>query len=72
MKPFELSNKTKLELSAPIDPSLLKTREMGKESLTYVSQNTVVDLLNQAFNYMWSFVIDEQWLEQGVPVVKKD
>jgi hypothetical protein len=72
MKPFELSNKTKLELSAPIDPSLLKTREMGKESLTYVSQNTVVDLLNQAFNYMWSFVIDEQWLEQGVPVVKKE
>ena len=72
MKPFELSNKTKLELSAPIDPSLLKTREMGKESLTYVSQNTVVDLLNQAFNYMWSFVIDEQWMEQGVPVIKKE
>ena len=22
--------------------------------------NTVVDLLNKAFNYMWSFVIDEQ------------
>ena len=72
MKPFDLSNKTKLELSAPINPSLLKTREMGKESLTYVSQNTVVDLLNQAFNYMWSFVIDEQWMEQGVPVVKKE
>ena len=72
MKPFDLSNKTKLELSAPIEPSLLKTREMGKESLTYVSQNTVVDLLNQAFNYMWSFVIDEQWMEQGVPVIKKE
>ncbi len=72
MQPFDLNSKTKLELSAPIDPSLLKTREMGKESLTYVSQNTVVDLLNQAFNYMWSFVIDEQWLEQGVPVVKKE
>ena len=72
MKPFELSNKTKLELSAPIDPSLLKTRTMGKEELTYVSQNTVVDLLNKAFNYMWSFVIDEQWMEQGVPVVKKE
>lgn len=72
MKPFDLSNKTKLELSAPIDPALLKTRTMGKEELTYVSQNTVVDLLNKAFNYMWSFVIDEQWMEQGVPVVKKE
>ena len=72
MRPIELDNKTKLELSAPIDPSLLKTRTMGKEELTYVSQNTVVDLLNKAFNYMWSFVIDEQWMEQGVPVVKKE
>ena len=72
MKPLNLDNNTKLELSAPIDPSLLKTRTMGKEELTYVSQNTVVDLLNKAFNYMWSFVIDEQWMEQGVPVVKKE
>ena len=72
MKPLNLDSKTKLELSAPIDPSLLKTRNMGKEELTYVSQNTVVDLLNKTFNYMWSFVIDEQWMEQGVPVVKKE
>jgi hypothetical protein len=72
MQPLNLDNKTKLELSAPIDPSLLKTRTMGKEELTYVSQNTVVDLLNKAFNYMWSFVIDEQWMEQGVPVIKKE
>ena len=72
MQPLNLDNKTKLELSAPIDPSLLKTRNMGKEELTYVSQNTVVDLLNKAFNYMWSFVIDEQWMEQGVPVIKKE
>ena len=72
MKPLNLDNKTKLELSAPIDPSLLKTRTMGKEELTYVSQNTVVDLLNKAFNYMWSFVIDEQWMEAGVPVIKKE
>ena len=72
MQPLNLDNKTKLELSAPIDPSLLKTRTMGKEELTYVSQNTAVDLLNKAFNYMWSFVIDEQWMEQGVPVVKKE
>ena len=72
MKPLNLDSKTKLELSAPIDPSLLKTRSMGKEELTYVSQNTVVDLLNKAFNYMWSFVIDEQWMEEGVPVIKKE
>lgn len=72
MQPLNLDNKTKLELSAPIDPSLLKTRIMGKEELIYVSQNTIVDLLNKAFNYMWSFVIDEQWMEAGVPVVKKE
>lgn len=71
-KPLNLDNKTKLELSAPINPSLLKTRVMGKEELTYISQNTCIDLLNKAFNYMWSFVIDEQWMEPGVPLVKKE
>ena len=45
---------------------------MGKEELTYISQNTCIDLLNKAFNYMWSFVIDEQWMEPGVPLVKKE
>jgi hypothetical protein len=72
MQPLNLNNKTKLELSAPIDPSLLKTRTMGKEELTYISQNTCIDLLNKAFNYMWSFVIDEQWMEPGVPLIKKE
>lgn len=72
MKPLNLDTQTKLELSAPIDPSLLKSRTMGKQELTYVSQNTVVDLLNKAFNYMWSFVIDEQWMEPGVPEIKKE
>jgi hypothetical protein len=72
MQPLNLNSKTKLELSAPIDPSLLKTRVMGKEELTYISQNTCIDLLNKAFNYMWSFVIDEQWMEPGVPLIKKE
>jgi hypothetical protein len=45
---------------------------MGKEELTYISQNTCIDLLNKAFNYMWSFVIDEQWMEPGVPLIKKE
>ena len=72
MEPLNLNSKTKLELSAPIDPSLLKTRVMGKEELTYISQNTCIDLLNKAFNYMWSFVIDEQWMEPGAPLIKKE
>ena len=72
IKPLNLDVKTKLDLSESIDPSLLKTRTMGKQELTYVSQNTVVDLLNKAFNYMWSFIIDEQWMEPGVPEIKKE
>lgn len=72
MKPLNLDTKTKLDLSESIDPSLLKKRIMGKQELTYVSQNTVVDLLNKAFNYMWSFIIDEQWMEPGVPEIKKE
>ena len=70
--PLDLQLETKLGLSSSIDESLLKTRDMGKESLTYVSQNTVVDLLNKNFNYMWSFVIDEQWKEDGETMIKKE
>ena len=72
LKPLKLNTDTKLKLSQSIDPSLLKTRLMGKEELTYVSQNTVVDILNEVFNYMWSFEILEQWMEPGVPVIKKE
>jgi hypothetical protein len=72
LKPLNLDTQTKLNLSESIDPSLLKTRTMGKEELTYISQNTCIDLLNNTFNYMWSFVIDEQWTEPGVPLIKKE
>ena len=50
LKPLKLNTDTKLKLSQSIDPSLLKTRLMGKEELTYVSQNTVVDILNENIN----------------------
>ena len=72
LEPLNLCAETKLELSQSIDPSLLKTRIMGKEELTYISQNTCVDLLNKAFGFMWSFIIVDTWMEPGVPQIKKE
>ena len=70
MKPLDLNNKTKLQLSEAIDPSLLKTRKSGGTELTYITQNTCIDILNEVFGYMWSFEIVDRWMEPGVTQIK--
>lgn len=70
MKPLDLNNKIKLQLSEAIDPSLLKTRKSGGTELTYITQNTCIDRLNEIFGYMWSFEIVDHWMEPGVTQIK--
>ena len=70
MKPLNLNTKTKLQLSEAIDPSLLKTRKSGGTELTYITQNTCIDRLNEIFGYMWSFEIVDHWMEEGVTQIK--
>ena len=70
MKPLDLNTKTKLQLSEAIDPSLLKTRKSGGTDLTYITQNTCIDRLNEIFGYMWSFEIVDHWMEPGVTQIK--
>ena len=58
-------------IEAPISQDLIKKRDAGfGKKLNYISGSTVISLLNQAFNYRWSFVIkDEKVVESKV---KKD
>ena len=78
LKPIKLDNKTRKELSKKLDSNLIKTRTQygggGKSSLSYISANTCIDLLNKAFGHNWSMRIVDRWMEQGVqhPFVEKD
>lgn len=78
LKPIKLDNKTRKELSRKLDPKLIKTRTQygggGKNSLSYISANTCIDLLNAAFGHNWSMRIIDRWMEAGVqhPFVEKD
>ena len=72
MKPLNLDNKIKLQLSKAIDPSLLKTRKSGGTDLTYITQNTCIDILNEIFGYMWSFEIIDRWMEPGITQIKME
>lgn len=53
-------------INAPLDPSLIKQRENGKQMFSYISGYVVMDILNKAFDYAWSWTVDKEWIEEGV------
>lgn len=60
--------KAKEVVSRPIPGQLIKQREGGgKKILSYISGSTVIDLLNEAFGYLWSWDVNEQWVQQSQP-----
>jgi len=45
-------------ITRPLDPKLIKQRQMSYgKALSYIEGHTVIALLNEAFNYRWSFEI---------------
>lgn len=71
LQPINISDKTKADLCVFIPDSIIKQRDSGKVSLSYISGSTVIDILNKAFNYLWDFEPLEQWVEPGVPYFNK-
>lgn len=60
---YEVDNAKKI-LTSKIPESSKKTRQQGNTTLTYIGGHTVIRLLNEAFNYQWSFeVVTEQVVE---------
>jgi len=53
-------------LEEDIHPSLIQQRSNGMQMLSYVSGNFVIDQLNRAFNYAWSWSIDKTWVQPSV------
>lgn len=54
-------------LKAKLDPKWIKERKQGNAMLSYIGGNTVIHLLNAAFNYQWSFEILQEEVVQSLP-----
>lgn len=61
-------NVAKETIERKIDQRLIKQRDAGgNKKLDYISGSTVIRLLNEAFNYQWSFEIVEEVLVASIP-----
>lgn len=69
--PLNISDSTKTMLQLKLPDSIIKEKNIGKTSLSYISGATVIDLLNRTFNYMWDFYILDQWITEGVDFYNK-
>lgn len=65
MTEFGFSEEQKNIIRKELPPQLIKTRSQAGKNLSYVTGATVTELLNDAFNYMWSWSIDEKWISEG-------
>ncbi len=50
-----------------IPQQLIKQREGGgKKMLSYISGQTVTDMLNEAFGYLWSWEAEKEWIQPSI------
>lgn len=59
--------KARETLEAKLNPSWIKQRKQGTATLSYIGGQTVIRLLNKAFNYQWSFEIVKEEIVQSQP-----
>ena len=69
--------KCKTVINQAIPAQLIRKKKGGYDRekkqeiwLDYVSGATVIDLLNSAFNYMWSYETTREWMQDSVPKKK--
>lgn len=53
-----------------IDEDLIEERKQGNATLSYIGGSTVIDLLNEAFNYQWSFEIVREEVVESLPKLR--
>ena len=58
-------------LEEKLDPRWIKQREIGNKTLDYIEGARVIELLNHAFNYRWSFEIVNWEIVQAEPWYNK-
>lgn len=60
-----IPNNIKAILTQKIPAHLIKEREQGKTTLTYISGSTVIGILNQAFSHDWDWTVEREWIESS-------
>ncbi len=59
-------DKAKRVITRELPDQLIKQRDGGKGvTLSYLSGSTVIDLLNEAFDYMWDWTVQEQFVQKS-------
>ena len=65
---INISKDIKNVIVEQIPQSLIKTRKGGGgKELSYIAGSTVIDLLNKALGYCWSWEVKQQWIEKSIP-----
>lgn len=54
-------------VSDKLNPSWIEQRTQGKATLSYIGGHIVIRLLNQAFNYQWSFEVIKEEIIPSLP-----
>lgn len=54
-------------LERKLDPRMIKERKQGNTILNYIGGHTVIRLLNEAFDYRWSFEIVSEEIVPSLP-----
>lgn len=63
---IDFPKKAKQVIISQIPDQLIKTRPGGgNKTLSYLSGQTVIDMLNEAFNYMWSWEAEKEWVQKS-------
>lgn len=67
---LDINSRAVLEETIP--GQLIQTRKVAGIDLSYVSGNFVIDALNRAFGYAWSWKIDSYWIQPSEPKKNRD
>lgn len=72
LKKISLDSNIREVLEEEIPQQLIQTRRVANVDLSYVSGNFVIDVLNRAFGYAWSWSIDHHWVQPSEAKKFKD
>lgn len=63
----KFSKKAKEVITRELPDGLIKQRSAGRSgNLSYISGSTVIDLLNEAFGYLWNWEAQREWMQESV------
>lgn len=67
-----IGKELKDKIIAPIPEYLIQERQGGgNKTLSYLSGSTVIDMLNDAFGYTWSWKVSSEWIQESQPSTNK-